>query len=336
MLPRDIIVIGASAGGLETCKRLVSLLSPEFRGSIFIVIHLPSNGVSLIPEILSKNGPIPAINPEDGTLIEPGRIYVAPPDYHMLLKRGHIRLVSGPEENYSRPAVDPLFRSASASYGSRVVGVVLSGNLDDGTTGLKIIKKRGGIAVVQDPDEALFPGMPLSAISNIDVDYVLRIDQIAELLMSLPLVEATAVSNPGPEEHEYKDILEMPVNNLQEKILSAKPTHFTCPQCGGILSEKVPGDSAEFRCRVGHAFSSGHLESALSTNAESALWNAIRVLEEKEELYKRLATRMKDMKSHSSEIHFSKRGNAASKDAETIRSILLRNETSREGEQAGI
>ncbi len=325
MPKRDIIVIGASAGGVEAGKKLVSLLPGDFAGSIFLVIHLPGNGVSVLPQIMSHWGPLPATHPRDGARIEPGRIYIAPPDYHMLLKPEHIRLVAGPEENHSRPAVDPLFRSAAAAYGSRVVGVVLSGNLDDGTAGLRVIKKRGGIAVVQDPADALFPGMPTSAMANVDIDHSLPVDRIPELLTELVKTDAPSGTNPG-EPAEERDILELSIGDLQARVDTGKAIGISCPQCGGVLREKIEGDSAEYRCRVGHAFSSGYLESMLSETVEAALWSAVRVLEEKEQLYHKLSDRMQRVKSASSAAHFRARGKKASEDARIIRQIILASE----------
>ncbi len=324
---RDIVVIGTSAGGVEACKKLVTSIPPDFGGSIFIVIHLPRNGVSYMPQLLSQWSPLPAVHPKDGAPILPGRIYVAPPDFHMLVKPGRIRLIPGPEENYARPAIDPLFRSAAAAYGNRVVGVVLSGNLDDGTAGLKVIQEKGGITVVQDPEDALFSGMPASAAARVRVNYILPLDEIAALLADLvqtEAAEAAAISNPG--EKEEKDILEISLDDLQTRVETGEATGLTCPQCGGILREKVLGDSAEFRCRVGHAFSSGHLETALAENVESALWNAVRVLEEKEQLYHRLAARMEHLEIQRSAGHFETRGKKASQDARIIRKIIMEGE----------
>ena len=159
----DIIVIGASAGGVEALKELVKSLPADIPAAIFVVLHVPSDSTSVLPSILKRAGQLPAHHPEDRAAIEPGRIYVAKPDCHLLIKRGYVRLVRGPKENSSRPAIDPLFRTAARYYSTRVVGVVLSGTLDDGTSGLSAIKSRGGIAIVQEPDDALYSGMPRSA-----------------------------------------------------------------------------------------------------------------------------------------------------------------------------
>jgi len=173
MLGHDIIVVGASAGGVDALTQLVRGLPADLPAAVFVVVHVPAHGPSVLPRILSRSGPLPATHPQDGQAIRTGRIYVAPPDYHLLVKNGYVRLTRGPRENKHRPSVDSLFRTAARTYGPRVVGVVLSGVLDDGTAGLAAIKLAGGIAAVQHPDDALYPGMPQSALNNVAVDHAL-------------------------------------------------------------------------------------------------------------------------------------------------------------------
>ena len=186
MIPgRDIIVIGASAGGVEALSQLARHLPADLPAAVFVVLHVPPYSPGLLPRILSRSRTLPASHPADGEAIRNGRITIAPPDHHLLLEGGRIRLTRGPRENGHRPAVDPLFRTAACSFGPRVVGVVLSGTLDDGTAGLAAIKQRDGVAVVQDPDEALYTGMPRSAMESVAVDYCLPINGIAELLVRL-------------------------------------------------------------------------------------------------------------------------------------------------------
>lgn len=182
---RKLVVIGASAGGVEAISTIVSKLPPDLNAAVFVVLHIPHNATSYLPQILSRAGPLRAIHPDAESRIEPGVIYVAPPDKHLLITYGKVITVRGPRENGHRPAVDPLFRSAAESYGSDVIGVVLSGNLDDGTAGLAAIKQQGGIAIVQSPKEALYQGMPVSAIEHVVVDHVLPLDEIVPAVLRL-------------------------------------------------------------------------------------------------------------------------------------------------------
>ncbi len=320
-----IIVIGASAGGLEACRKVVEAFPEDLEAAVFIVIHIPAQGVSVLPDLLSKWGNLPAVHPKDGDLIRPKAIYVAPPNHHMLVKPHLVRIVSGPYENNSRPAVDPLFRTAARAYGRQVIGVILSGNLDDGTAGLRVVKKKGGTTVVQDPAEAAFKGMPASAVESGMVDYILSINEIGPFLVSrVESEQLVALSGNNPGKYNERDILELTGADLQEKVQSGMPTGFTCPECGGVLWEEINGDSATFRCRVGHGFSVDYLESGLSTTVEAALWNAVRVLEEKEQIEKKLAARMNFLGNTKSAEHFRQQAGKASRDAGLIRELIVR------------
>lgn len=182
---RDVVVVGASAGGLEAVLRLLSALPPDFPGALFVVVHLAPNSPSALSTILDRAGPLPASCPNGRSPIKRGRVYVPRPDQHLVIKPGYVLTTRGPQENGFRPAIDPLFRTAALAYGPRVVGIVLSGGLNDGTYGLSIVKEQGGFAIAQDPDEALVPSMPLSAIRDVEVDQILEIEAIAPLLVKL-------------------------------------------------------------------------------------------------------------------------------------------------------
>ncbi len=190
MASHDIIVVGASAGGVGALVTITRTLPGNLPATIFVVLHIPAQGPSLLPSILSRFGSLPAVHATDDTEIKQGCIYVAPPDHHMLVERGKVCIVRGPKENRHRPAVDPLFRSAAKVYGSRVIGIILTGSLDDGTAGLLAIKRCGGIAIVQDPHEALYPGMPTNALENVEVDYTIPLADIGPLLGRLARQEA--------------------------------------------------------------------------------------------------------------------------------------------------
>jgi two-component system, chemotaxis family, protein-glutamate methylesterase/glutaminase len=186
-MKRDVVVIGASAGGVIAVSRLLAGLPPRFPGSVFVVVHIPTDLPSSLPEVLRRHTDLDVVRPADGAAIRPGRVYVAPTDRHLLIGDRVVRVLKGPRENRHRPAIDPLFRSAAFFYRRRAVGVLLTGADSDGTSGLFSIKMRGGVAVVQDPEEALFPMMPGTALNHVDVDHNLRLSEIPPLLGRLAL-----------------------------------------------------------------------------------------------------------------------------------------------------
>ncbi len=200
----EIVGIGASSCGIESLQAVVAGLPRDLAASLFVVLHVPADGESSLPRILGYAGPLPATHAQDGERIQQGHIYIAPPDFHLLLRNGYLRIVRGPKENRHRPAVDPLFRTAARAYGTRVVGIVLSGMLDDGAAGLFAVKQRGGVAIVQDPADALFSDMPRSSMEVVDVDYCLKKDEIAPLLIRLSQEEAKPKMPPVPDEMKKK------------------------------------------------------------------------------------------------------------------------------------
>jgi two-component system, chemotaxis family, protein-glutamate methylesterase/glutaminase len=290
MSGRDIIVVGASAGGVEALVKLASHLPADLPAALLVVLHLPSRSTSVLPKILSRVGPLKAIHPQHNDPIQRGYIYIAPPDHHLLIKGEVIHLSRGPRENGHRPAIDPLFRSAARTYGPQVVGVILSGALDDGTAGLQAVKMRNGIAVVQDPTECPFPGMPQSAIEKLDVDYVLLVTEIAVLLDQLAHQELPADASPASAQMEDEiQIAELDMNAVEDENRPGTPSMFACPDCGGTLWEIHDGELVHFRCRVGHAFSAETLLAEQSEALEEALWVAFRALEESASLATRMA-----------------------------------------------
>ena len=199
MAARDIIVVGASAGGVNALATLAEGLPPDLPASVLVALHLAPGVTSILPEILARAGRLPAVHPKDGEAYEKGKIYVAPPDHHLLVREGHLRLTRGARENLHRPAIDPLFRSAALAHGPRVIGVVLTGSLDDGTAGLSAVKRCGGTAVVQDPSDASHPSMPAAALKNVAVDHSVPLSEMAALLARLAggAVEDTTARAPG-------------------------------------------------------------------------------------------------------------------------------------------
>lgn len=324
----DIIVVGASAGGVEALSQLVAGLPENLPAAIFIVVHIPAHSKSLLPNILSRKGKIPATHAKDGEAIAPGHIYIAPPDYHLLVKRDYIRLVKGPKENSCRPAVDPMFRTAAKAYGRRVVGVILSGTLDDGTAGLMDVKRFGGVAVVQDPTEAAYSGMPSSAIENVQVCHILPILSIAPVLVRLayePVIQEGAKTMPSESEME-PDVVELDGAALRDRGHPGPPSNFTCPDCGGTLFQLKERNLLEFRCRTGHAFSAGTLLALQSEVQEEALWAAIRSLEERGELMHQMATKAREGNRHISAERFEGLAQEARQRADLIQGTLFQNQ----------
>ena len=252
---RDVIVVGASAGGIHALKAVLAGLPQELPAAVLAVVHIPAHSNSVLPMILSSAGPLPAKFAEDGESLDNGKVYVAPPDRHLLVQRGCLRLTRGPRENRVRPCIDTLFRSAAVDLGPRVVGVVLSGTLDDGTAGLWAIKDRGGVTIVQQPDDAEYRDMPASALAHVDVDHVLTADAIGPQLAALARQEspaATAVPAAMAAEAE----IERSGKALQHGVLGlgdASPN--ACPECHGSLVEIREGPIVRYRCHTGHSYS---------------------------------------------------------------------------------
>ncbi len=286
----DIIVVGASAGGVEALITLVRRLPADLPAALFVVLHMPAHSPSALPAILNRSGPLPAVQAADRQEIVPGHIYVAPPDHHLLVEAGYVRVGRGPKENMHRPAIDPLFRSAARSYGSRVIGVVLSGMLDDGTSGLKAIKERGGIAVVQDPNDALYASMPRSAIQNVAVDFVGPSSDMSLLLERLAQESVGEGADAVPDHIDIE--VKIAENDLSDPDLLDQigaASHYACPDCHGTLWQIDDGDLVRFRCRVGHAYTAESMVTVHSESVENALYAALRALEESASLSRLLA-----------------------------------------------
>jgi two-component system, chemotaxis family, protein-glutamate methylesterase/glutaminase len=296
MARRDIVVIGTSAGGHEALARLCQSLPSDFSAAVFVVWHMPAHGLGLLPAIIRPDCSLPATNAQDGEAIRPGRIYVAPPDQHLLVQDGHVRLTRGPKENRFRPAIDPLFRSAAYSAGPRVIGVVLTGALDDGTSGLWAIKDQGGIAVVQDPQDAAFAGMPTSAISNVPVDFVTPLSEMGTLLVRLTREEIEDKDPANIRERLEQDIrgARMERHDEQDMEQLGQPSVFTCPECHGTLWKIEEGKIVRFRCRTGHAYTAQSLLEELTEDVEDTLWTAVRSLEEKASLMRHIAWHLRE------------------------------------------
>ncbi|HEU4936297.1 MAG TPA: chemotaxis protein CheB [Vicinamibacterales bacterium] len=330
MATHDIIVIGASAGGVEAISTIVAELPRDLRAAVLVVLHL-GKGRSMLPEILTRVGRLPAIHPNDHDRLEYGRIYIARPDHHLVVAPGAVRIVHGPTENGCRPAVDPLFRSAARVYGPRVVGIVLSGGLDDGTAGLAAVKEAGGIAIVQDPEEAFAPSMPRSARASVNVDHVLPLRAMGGMISELtreefepqPLTPGVHVAPIEP------DLAEPPIA-LHETDRPGKVSIFTCPECHGTLWETDDRGIARFRCRIGHVYSAESMLAAQTDSVDRALWTALRSLEERAALTHRLAGRARARNHNRVARAFEERALAADGNAAVIRELLVNRATPHE------
>jgi two-component system, chemotaxis family, protein-glutamate methylesterase/glutaminase len=287
-----VVAIGASAGGIEALRNLVGALPESFPAAVLVVLHLPTHGTSVLPQILARAGELPAVQATDGLVLEGGKIYVAPPDCHLLVENGAICLDHGPRINGHRPAVDPLFRSVAATYGPSGAGVVLSGVLDDGTAGLMAIKQAGGVTLVQDPAEALYDTMPRTASELVSPDHIGTAEQLGRVLAEIatPLPpDLPKAAERGNEEH----LVEVD-RGSSDSPQPGTVTGLTCPECNGAIwldeSQAIP----RFACRTGHAFSIESFAAAQTERVEAALWTALRTLEERAALYRRMAARQRE------------------------------------------
>jgi two-component system, chemotaxis family, protein-glutamate methylesterase/glutaminase len=323
MPDHGVVVVGASAGGVEALGDLAASLPGDLAAAVFVVLHLPATGTSALPEILRRRGPLPAAHVRDGEPIQPGRIYVGPPDHHVLLRTGHVHLSRGPRENGHRPAIDPLFRSAAREYATRVIGLVLSGALDDGTAGLLAIKSRGGIAVVQDPADALYPGMPANALEQVPVDHVLAAASMGKLLARLIADVAEPPSDPAPTGMQVEVEMEGFSLAAFEGDHPGRPSGFSCPDCNGVLWQIRDGGLERYRCRVGHGWSPESLLTQQSEALEAALWVALRSLEERAALARRLAEPARRRGHSITATRFEEQAAEAQQAARLVRDLLL-------------
>ncbi|MGM0631915.1 MAG: chemotaxis protein CheB [Pseudomonadota bacterium] len=280
-----LIVIGASAGGMEALKKLVAQFPRDFPAPVFVVNHMSadSTGEALV-NVLNESGGLRCVQAYDEQVFEKGNIYLAPPDQHMLLVEGKILITKGARENRSRPAIDPLFRSAAVAYGNRVIGIILTGYLDDGTSGMMAIKRCGGVCIAQDPEDASYPDMPRSVVANVGADHCVSIARMGTLLSDL-------VNGALPEEKQIPEDIVIEAR-IAQRVLSDLPSvealgeqvPYNCPDCGGVLWQMEEGDLLRYRCHTGHAFTSSALHAQQTAKIEETLWVALRMFEERQNL----------------------------------------------------
>lgn len=323
-MPKDIIVIGASAGGLEALRALAAGLPADFAAAVFVVLHTSPESPGLLPAILGRAGPLPAVAAEDGERLRTGRIYVAPPDHHLVVEPGVVRATRGPRENRFRPAIDPLFRSAAQTYGPRVAGVILTGYLDDGTAGLWTVKQLGGTAVVQDPADALVDSMPLSALRHVEVDYCLPLAEIAPLLVRLSGDVVEEGVHEVPEETRIEVNIAKSREALKAGVLKlGEPSNYACPECHGVLLQLKEEGRIRFRCHTGHAYSLESLVAEIDEAIEESLWNAIRSVEEKILLMRHLAEQVGGKGNGAAAERFRRLAQTAQRRADLVRRAVF-------------
>jgi two-component system chemotaxis response regulator CheB len=291
---RDTIVVGASAGGVRALRGLLAGLPRDLPASVLVVNHIPPGAMSMLPLILEGAGPLPAKAAEDGERLTHGTVFVAPPDRHLVIHGQRWRLTRGPRENRVRPCIDTLFRSAAVELGPRVVGIVLSGTLDDGTAGLWAIKDRGGVAIAQQPEDADYPDMPQNARQNVTIDHVLPVAAIGAKLAEI-VRGPTAEVVPVPAAMAAEAALDREGHALQHGVLQlGRLSPNACPECHGTLVEIREDSIARYRCHTGHAYSLGTLLAETELAIERSLWNAVRAIEERSFLLRSMARRARD------------------------------------------
>lgn len=315
MANRDIIVIGASAGGIDALCKLLEKLPKALGATVFIVVHVGE--ASALASILNRCGTLPVREAQDGEAFEKGHVYVAPSDRHLLVEDHVIQLSRGPRENRHRPAVDPLFRSAARAHRERVIGVILTGALDDGSAGLFAVKSRGGIAVVQDPMDAREPGMPQNALRSVDVDHCVSLDKIAPLLVKLTKAKTTKNRKASKDPKKRGLMTEQKKPGFRDDAVS-----FVCPECQGPLYECREGRVMKFACQVGHSFSAESLTVAHSDALDRALWIAVRTLNERIAIHEALAERSKEIPKTA--MRQTEAAASAAHDVKLIREIIER------------
>jgi len=325
---RDVVVVAASAGGIEALRNVLAGIPADYDAAICVVLHMSATSGVALPMILDRSGPLPATAARDGERVQAGHVYVCVADHHLLLSDGHLRVRRGPRENGYRPAADPLFRSAARFFGPRAIGVVLSGTLSDGAAGLAAIRREGGLAVVQDPADALYPGMPQHALEWVNADYVATATEIGPLLARL--VEEPLDDGDGGD----NDDVDLPSDMRREVAIMehgppgvgqphpGNPSQWPCPDCNGVLWKVDDPDVLRFRCRVGHAWNGESLLEEQRAVVENALWMALRSMEDRAELSRALADRAETRGRRMTAERFRRNCDDLSSSMDVIRRLL--------------
>ncbi|MBP2313757.1 chemotaxis protein CheB [Azospirillum soli] len=328
MEKRNILAIGASAGGVTALQKLFSAMPRDVSATVFVVQHV-GRSQSVLPALLTRAGWLPAFHPQDGQPVRPGWIHVAPPDHHLLVKDGRTLVRRGARENRCRPAIDPLFRSVAVAYGPRAVGAILTGTLDDGAAGLRAVKRCGGVAMVQDPADAEWPDMPRHALEHASVDAPM---DACVPLSDMPALLARLLNEPaGPAVPIPRDVLieasipEKEFNTVPEDTGAVgRPSTLSCPECGGNLMEIEDGPLLRFRCKVGHAYSPGTLADSHREAVEHAIWVALRTHEDRVIMFRRLAEKARDHGHAGVEANWTEAAGEAERTVGLLRDVLSR------------
>jgi len=321
-----VVVIGASAGGVAALTEVVRGLPADLAAAVFVVLHIPAHRSSDLPAVLQRAAKLPVASALDGQGIEPGRIYVAPPDRHLVLQPGLIRLTRGPRECRCRPAVDVLFRSAASAYGSRAIGVVLSGTLDDGTAGLWAIKDCGGVALVQDPASAEFTSMPESACRYVEVDATVPLEHMAPEIVRRVAQLASSVTAPvqPSEKLLIETAIAVDADGIRNGVLKlGSPSGYTCPECHRALVRIEDGPIVRFRCHSGHAYSTSTLLSEINGSIDRGIWDAVRAIEERSLLLRDIGRRSSIAGLDASASRCDLQADDADRRAGSLRALLL-------------
>lgn len=333
---RDVVVVGASAGGVQALTAFFSALPPDLAAIVLVVLHLSPESPSHLSNILGRSTSLPVSVAQDGEVLEHGRVYVASPDRHLMAEGGRVRITRGPREGRARPSVDVLFRSASLAYGPRVIAVVLSGALDDGTAGAWAVKDGGGLVLVQQPTEAMQSSMPESAIRHVDVDQVASAADLASMVGGLVGSTAQGAPTKARENLEVENLIAAEGNGLQAGVMElGRVSKYTCPDCHGVLVQIEEGPIVRYRCHTGHAFSLLSLLAEVNESIDSGLWDTLRAIEERIMLLEKMA----ELASASGRSSEADRCKAQAEDAKIrlkpIRELVLDPEFFGHGESSG-
>jgi two-component system, chemotaxis family, protein-glutamate methylesterase/glutaminase len=324
MANRDIVVIGTSAGGVEALLFLAKNLPSKLPASILVTLHLPPHAGSVLDEVLTRAGPLQASFARSGDVLRRGRIYIAPPGCHLIVEGERVTLGGGPRENNARPAIDPMFRSAALCCGSRTVGVVLTGTLDDGASGLWAIKQAGGITVVQDPREAAFPEMPHAALSFTEPDHIVGLAEFPALLERL-VHEPAGEPRPIPDSLKYEiEVAKGGRSDMRHMDRIGRRSVLTCPDCDGVMWEIDEGELTRYRCHQGHAYSVDVMGVAIEESLRRALGSGLRALEERIALIKKLRRQAEQRDSRLTAANWADKARELEAEANTIRDSLRR------------